>query len=161
MKNLYIGAEDYIINFCYISGKTFSVKPETKLFACQNPLRQGGARRGLPKSFLNRFTQVFVDALTDEDLKFIAASQYPQIEKDDISKMIEFNSRMSKEAGVTWGFYGAPWEMNLRDVSRWCEATIAAAQSDADKLICNPGSSIELIYVDRMRTKEDKAKVSQ
>jgi len=38
--------------------KTFLVKPGTRLFACQNPLQQGGARRGLPKSFLNRFTQV-------------------------------------------------------------------------------------------------------
>lgn len=133
------------------------MKPETKLFACQNPLRQGGARRGLPKSFLNRFTQVFVDALTDDDLKFIAASQFPQIDKDVIGKMIEFNSRLAREAGVSWGYSGAPWEMNLRDVSRWCEATIAAAEDDRET--CNPGSAVELIYVDRMRTKEDKQKV--
>ena len=39
-------------------GMTFIVKSGTRLFGCQNPLRQGGARRGLPKSFLNRFTQV-------------------------------------------------------------------------------------------------------
>lgn len=31
---------------------------KTKIFACQNPYRQGGGRKGLPKSFLNRFTQV-------------------------------------------------------------------------------------------------------
>lgn len=41
--------------------KTFSVKSDTKLFGCQNPLGQGGDRRGLPKSFLNRFTQVRLD----------------------------------------------------------------------------------------------------
>lgn len=34
--------------------KTFEVKAGTKFFGCQNPLRQGGGRRGLPKSFLNR-----------------------------------------------------------------------------------------------------------
>lgn len=28
-----------------------------RVFACQNPLQQGGGRKGLPKSFLNRFTQ--------------------------------------------------------------------------------------------------------
>lgn len=39
-------------------GMSFIVKPGTRLFGCQNPIRQGGARRGLPKSFLNRFTQV-------------------------------------------------------------------------------------------------------
>ena len=38
---------------------TFKVQPDqTRLFACQNPLNQGGGRKGLPKSFLNRFTQV-------------------------------------------------------------------------------------------------------
>ena len=40
-------------------GMTFKVQPDqTRLFACQNPLNQGGGRKGLPKSFLNRFTQV-------------------------------------------------------------------------------------------------------
>jgi midasin len=136
------------------------VKPETKLFACQNPLREGGARRGLPKSFLNRFTQVFVEALTDEDLKFIVATRYRDMDEQLIDRIIQFNSRVAREAGVTWAFHGAPWEMNLRDVSRWCEAIIAAAEADASgNIVYNPGSAVELIYVDRMRTKEDKLKV--
>lgn len=139
------------------------MKPQTKLFACQNPLKQGGARRGLPKSFLNRFTQVFVDALTDADLKFIVASQFPEINSKDekiIDKMIEFNSKLSEEAGVSWGFSGSPWEMNLRDVTRWCEATIAHAEKmNNGQRFYNPGSCVQLVYVDRMRTKQDKDKV--
>lgn len=40
-------------------GRSFTIDAhKTRLFACQNPLRQGGARKGLPASFLNRFTQV-------------------------------------------------------------------------------------------------------
>lgn len=40
-------------------GMTFQVQHEkTKMFGCQNPFIQGGGRKGLPKSFLNRFTQV-------------------------------------------------------------------------------------------------------
>ncbi|KAF6779511.1 hypothetical protein AHF37_00876, partial [Paragonimus kellicotti] len=40
-------------------GTSFKVNPEsTHLFACQNPVREGGGRKGLPKSFLNRFTQL-------------------------------------------------------------------------------------------------------
>ena len=35
-------------------------RDQTKIFACQNPLQEGGGRKGLPKSFLNRFTQVCV-----------------------------------------------------------------------------------------------------
>ena len=34
---------------------------KTKIFACQNPQHEGGGRKGLPKSFLNRFTQVCID----------------------------------------------------------------------------------------------------
>lgn len=32
--------------------------PSFRLFGCQNPLQQGCGRKGLPKSFLNRFTKV-------------------------------------------------------------------------------------------------------
>lgn len=38
--------------------KLFRVPLGTHLFACQNPLHQGGGRKGLPRSFVNRFTQV-------------------------------------------------------------------------------------------------------
>lgn len=42
-------------------GKTFHVDHENvKIFACQNPYKQGGGRKGLPRSFLNRFTQVVI-----------------------------------------------------------------------------------------------------
>ena len=39
-------------------GRQFKVQPGTRLFACQNPLQQGFGRKGLPKSFVNRFTKV-------------------------------------------------------------------------------------------------------
>ena len=39
-------------------GMTFKVQTGSKIFACQNPMSHGGGRKGLPKSFLNRFTRV-------------------------------------------------------------------------------------------------------
>ncbi|MEQ2214456.1 hypothetical protein XENOCAPTIV_007947 [Xenoophorus captivus] len=40
-------------------GMSFQIQHEkTKIFGCQNPFTQGGGRKGLPKSFLNRFTQL-------------------------------------------------------------------------------------------------------
>lgn len=40
-------------------GMTFHIEHRsTRIFACQNPQGQGGGRKGLPRSFLNRFTQV-------------------------------------------------------------------------------------------------------
>lgn len=74
--------------------RTFVVKPGTKFFACQNPLKQGGGRRGLPKSFLNRFAQVFVDVLVDEDLRFIIATQFPELPGDVVERMMSFNAKV-------------------------------------------------------------------
>lgn len=38
--------------------RVFTVPKGTRLFACQNPHRDGGGRKGLPRSFVNRFVQV-------------------------------------------------------------------------------------------------------
>ncbi|XP_076632333.1 midasin [Colletes latitarsis] len=139
-------------------GMTFAVKPGTRLFGCQNPLRQGGARRGLPKSFLNRFTQVFINVLEQGDLKFILKAQFSELPEDLLNKMIMFNEKLSSEVGITWAHAGSPWEMNLRDVTRWCEITMAAFKRSSTKTF-NPGKGAQLLYVDRMRTNEDKSKV--
>lgn len=40
--------------------KTFDCPPSFRVFACQNPMKEGGGRRGLPASFLNRFTKVWL-----------------------------------------------------------------------------------------------------
>jgi midasin (ATPase involved in ribosome maturation) len=40
--------------------RTFDCHPEFRVFAAQNPYSEGGGRKGLPKSFLNRFTQVCI-----------------------------------------------------------------------------------------------------
>ncbi|EED79420.1 predicted protein, partial [Postia placenta Mad-698-R] len=39
-------------------GRSFTRHPSFRIFAAQNPLHQGGGRKGLPKSFINRFTKV-------------------------------------------------------------------------------------------------------
>ncbi|KAF9424906.1 hypothetical protein HW555_000207 [Spodoptera exigua] len=139
-------------------GRTFKVKEQTRLFACQNPLKQGGARRGLPVSFLNRFTQVYIDTLTKEDLIYIVESQYSSIPKDILHKIVEFNCKVAHEVTEvqSWGHRGAPWEMNLRDIQRWCEAIIL---DEKEREILSPGKFVDMLYVNRMRTQEDKEKM--
>ncbi|XP_037827489.1 midasin [Lucilia sericata] len=56
--------------------KTFALNKQTRVFASQNPLKQGGGRKGLPQSFLNRFTKVYVQKLTTEDLLFVVEGKY-------------------------------------------------------------------------------------
>jgi midasin (ATPase involved in ribosome maturation) len=54
----------YIPEICQsvACAKTFRV------FCTQNPMNEGGGRKGLPASFLSRFTRVFVEALNNSDL---------------------------------------------------------------------------------------------
>lgn len=140
-------------------GRTFKVKPQTKLFACQNPLKQGGARRGLPLSFLNRFTQVYIDTLTKEDLIYIVESQYPSIPKEILHRIVQFNCKVAHEIAElqSWAHRGSPWEMNLRDIQRWCEAII---QDQNNHLVePSPGKFVDMLYVNRMRTAEDKERM--
>ncbi|XP_075233650.1 midasin [Lycorma delicatula] len=130
-------------------GRSFAVQSDqTKLFACQNPQRQGGARKGLPKSFLNRFTKVYVEPFSDKDLKFIISCIYRSLPTSLVDRMVKFSCALEKECN---SFKGGPWEMNLRDLTRWAES------------ICNnprdAGRYALLIYANRMRSEQDKQKV--
>uniref|UniRef100_A0A3Q1JQ86 Midasin n=1 Tax=Anabas testudineus TaxID=64144 RepID=A0A3Q1JQ86_ANATE len=139
-------------------GMSFQVQHEkTKIFGCQNPFTQGGGRKGLPKSFLNRFTQVFLDELTSKDMEFIGQSIFPNIDKKIIGKMVEFSNRLVQEVCVErqWGQKGSPWEFNLRDMFRWCQLM----QADQSPGFFSPGQHVALVYSDRMRTEADKAQV--
>ncbi|XP_060024167.1 midasin [Lagenorhynchus albirostris] len=139
-------------------GMSFQVLHEkTKIFGCQNPFRQGGGRKGLPRSFLNRFTQVFVDPLTVIDMEFIASTLFPAIDKSIVKKMVAFNNQIDHEVTVEkkWGQIGGPWEFNLRDLFRWCQLMLV----DQSPGCYDPGQHVFLVYGERMRTKEDKEKV--
>lgn len=117
-------------------------------------MKQGGSRRGLPQSFLNRFTQVYITSLYENDYKCILKGQFERIPEDLIDKMIEFNNNVNEElTKYKFGHKGGPWEFNLRDLTRWCEMlTFQYDEINAYK----PENSIGLIYVDRMRCLDDK-----
>eukprot|EP00741_Cyanophora_paradoxa_P000351 tig00000403_g342.t1 len=133
-------------------GRAFACPPSFRIFACQNPVAQGGGRKGLPRSFLNRFSKVYVEALEEADLRFICGSVYPALDAGDLARMIEYGARLQHETGPgrAFGRLGAPWDFNLRDMFRWC-----------DLLARHPGSRPEdfadLAYAKRLRTPEDRA----
>lgn len=150
--------------------KTFHLEQRTRIFASQNPLRQGGGRKGLPQSFLNRFTKVYLRKLTTEDLLYVVHKKHsrffneikdyfrkllpfnkipqkfdifncnklivsttvstesfihnnnPAISFDLAEKMVKFSEILDN--GITnleFGLKGGPFEINLRDILRWCE----------------------------------------
>jgi len=139
--------------------RTFECPQSFRIMACQNPVAQGGGRKGLPKSFLNRFTQVYVDELTGEDLLFITTNMFPSIPEGLLRKMITFNDQLFRETMVLglYGRKGSPWEFNLRDISRWCTLMVDH-QSDG---AWDPSQFVDLIYIQRMRTRMDRKRIIQ
>jgi midasin len=96
-------------------------------------MTEGGGRKGLPQSFLSRFSRVFFTEMTDSDMLYIAESNFSQhLEKYSISEnfsiillsilpnVVLYVRKLQED--VDNGYYGrdggAPWEFNLRDVLR-------------------------------------------
>ena len=48
-------------------GQVVHCHPSFKVFSAQNPVGGGGGRKGLPQSFLSRFSRVYMVDLTSED----------------------------------------------------------------------------------------------
>ncbi|CAL6107242.1 Midasin [Hexamita inflata] len=105
-KELYIPE----VNQIFKCGNNF------RLFGAQNPYFQGGGRKQLPQSFLNRFICIYLQPLLTDD--------YTQIVdtldlSDDIKKMLlAIIFQLQTECNKTFGFQGGDWEINLRDIFR-------------------------------------------
>ena len=135
-------------------GKSFECPPSFRVFAAQNPLNQGGGRKGLPKSFLNRFTKVFIDALTDSDLRSIISTRFSSFSKDFVTQIVNFNNDIHQEVVIRqeYGTEGGPWEFNLRDVFRWCELIESG---------CSYIAGAHDLYYQRFRTQRDRDKMNK
>ncbi|KAD4889375.1 hypothetical protein E3N88_21448 [Mikania micrantha] len=136
-------------------GHTFKCPSSFRVFACQNPSSQGSGRKGLPKSFLNRFTKVYVDELVEEDHCFICSSLYPSIPMPLLKNLIAFNKRLYEDTMINhkFGQSGFPWEFNLRDVIRSCQIIEGAPESSKNSCFLNT------VYVQRMRSSTDRQEV--
>lgn len=157
--------------------KTFRLGPATRIFASQNPLKQGGGRKGLPQSFLNRFTKVYLRKLQRVDLQHVVSVQYApffeacagqqqqqhRADFDLCTAMVAFTE--SLDAGIgnfEFGYKGGPFEVNLRDILRWCEFCSSAVSgvaptAEAADFLRTVYEKMKLVYCQRMRTPADTA----
>ncbi|CAE7210763.1 MDN1, partial [Symbiodinium sp. KB8] len=131
-------------------GSPGSVSPAGgfRVFATQNPVSQGGGRRGLPKSLLNRFVKITVHELTGRDIRAIARSPDSGREGTALPASALLGApgvavpagaasrgrRQRRAAALAaaaseaallsplcrgFAVEGGPFEFNLRDVQRW------------------------------------------
>ncbi|KAA8497714.1 Midasin [Porphyridium purpureum] len=107
-----------------------------RLFATQNPSSDGGGRRSLPKSFLNRFTRVSMQALSDQDCECICSAQFPHLLRCSVrlggadehlraeEPAIPFLVRTFNELNLQLGDDGSMERLNLRDLLRCCRLLV-------------------------------------
>ena len=138
-------------------GRSFQKHPSFRIFAAQNPQNQGGGRKGLPKSFVNRFTKVYVEELHPEDQLLISQHLFPDHPIEWLEGMITFNSRLNEEIVRKKAFAreGAPWEFNLRDLIRW-----GSLLKDGGHLV-HPSQYLHTLYLHRFRALDDREKVAR
>lgn len=146
----------------YISelDQTFEKHPSFVVFAAQNPHLQGGGRKGLPASFVDRFTVVHAGAFSQEDLSLISSELFPNISGDVRDKILRSVTALSQllREDPRFGDHGGPWEVNLRDVLRWFQLI-----TDEYGLmpLANPADFQHLLFLQRFRTFEDLVAVSK
>ncbi|PVI05602.1 midasin [Periconia macrospinosa] len=141
----------------YISelDQTFHKHPDFRVFAAQNPHHQGGGRKGLPASFVNRFTVVYADIFRPEDLLLICSKIFPGISDDEVKRLITFVSELDDQVvnGRAFGSLGAPWEFNLRDTLRWLQLLAS------DVLTGSARDFLDTIFAQRFRSVGDRARL--
>ncbi|KIW02392.1 uncharacterized protein PV09_06212 [Verruconis gallopava] len=136
-------------------GQSFPCHRDFRLFAAQNPHHQGGGRKGLPASFVNRFTVVYADIFKQDDLNLICKQLFPAADEKQISTLTRFVEKVETDVVLyhKFGDHGSPWEFNLRDTIRWLQLrtrknTLLAAGRSYD--FC------DIIFRQRFRNNADR-----
>lgn len=137
--------------------RTFSCHKDFRIFAAQNPHSQGGGRKGLPKSFINRFTVVYCDPLDELDVSQVCTMTMPGLPSEVVHKIVEFTFAVERRIhrDRTFASAGRPWEFNLRDVLRW----LSILQDSAE--VPNASYYADFIIRQRMRTESDREIVDE
>ncbi|KAK9245981.1 hypothetical protein V1506DRAFT_513913 [Lipomyces tetrasporus] len=138
--------------------RTFTCHPKFKVFAAQNSHYQGGGRKGLPRSFVNRFTVVYIDLLTPKDLNVITRQLFPDVNRELADAVVQFVSVLDAETSLnkSFGRNGSPWEFNLRDTMRWFQLLLRQTNISSS---CRPKEFLDIIVKQRFRTAEDRRMV--
>ena len=119
--------------------------PGFRLFAAQNPPEQGGGRKGLPRSFLSRFSKVYVSALGAADLEAIVRAGFPALAPVRVAQVLADNAaaNAARVRGESW---------NLRDMLRRCELAERGVGDD---------EAVDLVYFARLARAEDRAALAR
>ena len=139
--------------------RTFFRHDDFVVFAAQNPRKQGGGRKGLPTSFVDRFTVVYIEDLRPDDLLIICSQAFQNGSSQLITQVIESIITVSTylQGNPKFGLHGGPWQFNLRDAFRWLQLLTRNDDYVSAKSVMD---YLPLVFLQRFRTSEDRAFVS-
>jgi len=143
----------------YISelDRKFQRHPDFVLFAAQNPHHKGGGRKGLPASFVNRFTVVHTEDFKTEDLAIICRQKFPAVAPSDLANMLTLFFELQKRLSLDRAFqnFGSPWDVNLRDITRWLQLSTQITRETS------PLQHLEIVIGQKSRTAEQRAIINE
>lgn len=112
-------------NEIYIAelGRRFQIDRDgnCRFFACQNSASAGGGRKSLPKSFLSRFTKIYVSSMSEDDMQAIVKQCLSNANDSNSADFyINLHNLANQFISSSCGnrIAGAPFEYNLRDLLR-------------------------------------------
>lgn len=104
----------------------FKCHPDFFIFASQNPIEHGIGRKNLPKSFLNRFTKIYLEDLNDDNYFSIIKCRFGGVCSDEEIKALinmthelEYLLREDRLKFSTEMNVDSHEKFNLRDLSRF------------------------------------------
>lgn len=150
-------------------GQVVAAHPSFRLFAAQNPVSTGGGRKGLPRSFLNRFTRIVLTQLSLADLRHICQHCYGYALDGTVInnavKVVEAlrkasagdnNSPLGSSRNPSAPFDGhLDWDWNLRDALRLCELLQVGVPIRHDF-----ETSAKMLFLSRFRRRGDRLAAS-
>jgi midasin len=102
--------------------QTIHKHPRFRIFASQNPMAMGSGRKGLPHSFLTRFTRVWVEELSKESLEDIIKRVYKKqlATIPNLETLVEFFFEVKTflQSPEAHQLSDSHWEFNLRDLHK-------------------------------------------
>ncbi|KAL8727902.1 MAG: hypothetical protein Q9166_005779 [cf. Caloplaca sp. 2 TL-2023] len=134
--------------------QTFTRHPNFVVFAAQNPHHQGSGRKGLPTSFVNRFTVVYTDTFKANDLLMICSEKFPNMSIEHITTLTEcvVETDLALQQDRRLIMRGGPWEINLRDTMRWLDLLSSATGLLP---VAKAEDHVAMLFSQRFRSPED------
>lgn len=108
------------------------------------------------------FRQVYIEPLLEGDLLAICLTAFPTLPAEHVGSLLRFNAEVEELVRARKvGSSGQPWEFNLRDVMRCCQLAIMNSHNgDSQRQTELQNALLDLVYVGRFRTEDDRRKVS-